>query len=181
MTRIPIYQMTYGQNSQGNTGLMFTSEQENFTSQSILFTVPIIEPFAHPIDVFNYVESYKFYFPFLLNERYMELEAKVNFPEFVFNVPETKYQVAFEADADNFYNWQYYLSLVFKSPKRPLHRNLKYVGNADKLIPNKTFGFVTLAPIDLYEMDELYLEHKGVFVGLTSNFGFESFIAGNRQ
>ena len=35
----------------------------------------------------------------------------------------------------------------------------------------KNHGFLVLKPIDLNEMNELYLKQKGIFVGLTPNFG----------
>ncbi|RZL25218.1 MAG: hypothetical protein EOO96_23150, partial [Pedobacter sp.] len=88
MTRIPIYQMTFGQNAKEVDGLVFTSEHENNGNQTILFTIPIIEPFENPFDFIEYFERSTFYFPFLLNGRYMDLEAKVEFPEFTFDVPE---------------------------------------------------------------------------------------------
>lgn len=173
--------MTYGQNEKGESGLVFPSELDDSNGQSILFTVPIIEPFTHPMDIVEYMESHTFYFPFLLNEKYIELEARGDFPDLLFNIPETQYQIVFEIDTDNLNTWQYfYYSRRFKLPWRNKSHTIKYVGTNDKLILPKTSGFIPIAPVDLYEMDELYLEHKGIFVGLTPSFGMESFLNLNR-
>jgi len=162
MARIPIYQMTYGQNQEGEKGLVFTTEQTEYNNQSLIFTIPIVKTFDHPFDIHYYFESNKFYFPFSLNEEYLELEATVSFPEMIFRIPNTEYQVAFEVDMDYFYPWWLL--------RRNSFRRQEYVGKFNHLI-DSNHGFVILLPVDLYEMDELYTEHSGIFVGLTPNFG----------
>lgn len=163
MTRIPIYQMTYGQDKEGKPGLVFTSEQEDYDSQSILFAIPIVEPFRHPFDFIDNFEHQTIYFPFLLGDKYFDLEAKMNFPELVFTVPDKNIQITFEIGIDNMWGWDF-----FPFRRQPF-KYTKYVGNQKLLLKNN--GFLTLLPVDLYEMDELYNKHQGVFVGLTPNFG----------
>ena len=166
MIRIPVYQMTYGLGKGGSYGLVFTSELETSSSQSILFTIPVIK-YSHPIiflEEIRYSRNYTIYFPFLLGERYFNLEAEINISELIFTVPETDFQITFEIDLDESIN-----RLLSPYRERVLVIS-NYVGNEEQLIlPN--YGFLTLLPVDLYEMDELYIEHKGVFVGLTPNFG----------
>lgn len=164
MTQIPIYQMTYGQDYEGKPGLVFTSEQEGYGSQSFLYAIPILEPFSYPFDLIENFERQTFYFPFLLGDKYFDLEAKVIFPDLIFTIPEKDIQITFAIDTEKFLNWDYF------SFKRQLNRQTKYVGKENKFLI-KNYGFLNLLPVDLYEMDELYNNHKGVFVGLTPFFG----------
>ena len=164
MNRIPIYQMSYSQDSDGNLGLVFTSEQELHDNRSIMFVVPLIEPFRHPFEFIGNFEHQSIYFPFLLGEKYYELEAKINFPDLEFTIPEKNIKITFSIGIDNFINWNFI-------PFRQQQNNFpKYIGKHNKLLTENN-GFLSLAPVDLYEMDELYNEHQGVFVGLTPNFG----------
>ena len=164
MARIPIYQMSIGQNKEGVNGFVFSSELEEHDSLSIIFTIPITSPFDHPSGIEEYFYFNTFYFPFSLRDKYLELEAKVNFPDMVFEVPNTDFQVTFEIGQNDFYNWPLYR---FRRNRYGKHR---YVGNKNNLIKSNE-GFITLLPVDLIEMDELYLQHRGTFVGLTPNFG----------
>lgn len=168
MTRIPIYQMTYGQDREGNTGLVFPSEQEGYDSQSILFTIPIVEPFRHSFDLLKFFDYQEFYFPFLLGEKYYDLKAKVNFPDLVFSVPEKSIDIVFEIDRGNFGVWEFFPF------RRRQYKRTKYVGKQNGLLM-KTYDFMNLLPVNLYAMDELYNKHQGVFVGLTPNFGNNDF------
>lgn len=158
--------MTYGQDSEGKPGLVFPTEQEEYGNQSVLFTIPITYnyPLNHSMEFIDYLKSIRIIFPFQLKDEYYELEGKVNFPEVVFDIPKSEIKITFEIDNDQVFNWHL---LPFR--RRP-HRKLKYVGKQKHLIINNN-GFLILQPIDIYEMDELYLKHKGIFVGLTPNFG----------
>lgn len=160
--------MTFGQGSDGKPGLVFASEQEEYGNQSVLFTIPILDDFRHPVEFIDYLEHTTIIFPFQLGEEYLELKGKINFPEITFEIPKSDIKITFEIDNDNIFSWH-----VFPFRRRP-YRNMKYVGNQTNLIL-KNHGFLILQPIDLYEMDELYLKHKGVFVGLTPNFGSDNF------
>ncbi|SRR5258706_677921 len=164
MTPIPIYQMAYGQDNEGKPGLVFTSEQEGYDNQSILFAIPVVEPLNHPFEFIERFEHQTIYFPFLLEDKYLELKAKVNFPDLIFAIPNKDIQITFTIDTDNFWGWDFF------SFRRQFKGHTKYVGKQNKLLLNNN-GFLTLLPVDLYEMDELYNKHRGVFVGLTPNFG----------
>lgn len=164
MARIPIYQMSFGQNKESEKGLIFSSELPEYSMQSIIFTIPIPSNFHHPMEFEDYFYLNTFFFPFSLNDEYLELDAKVNFPEMIFNVPNTDFQITFDIDIESFYNWRYFPFRIRKN------RMTKYVGEKKNLI-YKNDGFLTLLPTDIVEMDELYLKHKGIFVGLTPNFG----------
>jgi hypothetical protein len=155
--------MAYGQDNEGKPGLVFTSEQQEYDSQSILFAIPLVEQFTHTFDLINDLKHAQIYFPFLLADEYLELDAVINFPDLKFTIPDKDIQITFAIDTDNLWEWEFF-------PFRRLFKGAKYVGNAQKLIV-KNNGFLTLLPIDLFEMDELFNEHKGVFVGLTPNFG----------
>ena len=166
ISSVTVYQMTYGQDADGNSGLVFTTEQEEYSNQSVLFVIPIVDnfPFHRPFEFFDYLEELKIYFPFQLDEEYYELEGKVNLPEVVFNIPKSDMKITFEIDSDNGSYWN-----VFPFRHRR-YRKLKYVGKQKHFVKSNN-GFLILQPIDLYEMDELYLNRKGVFVGFTPNFG----------
>lgn len=164
MRRIPIYQMTYGQSEDGKPGLVFTSEQEGYDSQSIYFGIPILEPINYWFDLIEYFDRHTFYFPFILGEKYFEIEAKVNFPELIFAIPNNDIKITFEIDRNKFGGWDFF-PFIQRS-----YNDLKYVGKHNKLFP-KNKGFLTLLPVDLYKMNELYNNNQGVFVGLTPNFG----------
>lgn len=164
ISRIPIYQMAFGQGSDGKPGLVFASEQSEYESQSVLFAIPITDEFHHPFEFIDYLEHSSVIFPFQLEDEYYELKGKINFPEITFEIPKTDIKITFEIDNDNIFSWQ-----VFPFRRRP-YQNMKYVGEQTSLIL-KNHGFLILQPVDLYEMDELYLKHKGIFVGLTPNFG----------
>lgn len=164
MSRIPIYQMTFGQGYNGGPGLVFTTEQEVYSSQSILFTIPIVDNIRHPLEFIDYLRHSKVIFPFQLGDKYYDLEGTVNFPEITFDIPETETKIIFEIDNENILSWHFFRF------RRKSFRRMKYVGKQNNFIV-KNDGFIILQPVDLYEMDELYLKHKGVFVGLTPNFG----------
>lgn len=164
ISRIPVYQMTFGQGSDGKTGLVFTSEHQEYSNQSVLFTIPIIDNFRDPFEFIDYFRYGRIIFPFQLDGEYLELEGEINFPEVNFKVPDTDFNIAFELDNNNIFAWH-----IFPFKRRP-YRGIKYVGTQNSLIL-KNRGFIILQPVELYEMDELYLKHKGIFVGLTPNFG----------
>jgi len=160
--------MTFGQDKNGNPGLIFPSEQEKSASQSILFTIPVTEQFNHSIISLK-LDRQTIYFPFLLGDKYFELLANINLPQLFFTVPEVNIQIIFEIDDINFSGWG-----IFPF-KRRFFRRIKYVGSYGKLVPQNR-GFLILLPVDLGKMDELYNNYKGVFVGFTPNFGiFPSF------
>lgn len=138
-----------------NIGLLFASEADEFSDQSVVFTVPLLDEPRHPFTMIDYFQRQSFYFPALLDQKYLEIEAKIDFPVLVFTVPTTDFTISFALDLDPFYYNR--------------RRRLKYVGKNSKLVPANR-GFVPLLPLDVFEMDELYLKHKGVFVGLTPNF-----------
>jgi hypothetical protein len=162
--RIPIYQFTLGQNQQGDFGLLFPLEIEENSSQSILYAIPIIDKFQDPFHFIQNLSEVQFYFPFLLDEEYYELEGKVNFPEITFEVPNTEYRIVFEIE-DRVYRWP-----PFYFFEKKIYPYQKYVGKFNAFLGN-TNGFLFLEPTDIFEMDDLYFEHKGVFIGLTPNFG----------
>lgn len=162
MRRIPIYQMSLGVDQNGRVGFLFPSEIEDESNQSIIFALPFTHPFHHPFDLGEYLERNEFYFPIEINGKYQELKAKVDFPELIFSVPNTEYKIAFQLEMGHIHNW----------PMQPFGDKLKYkyIGKSNNIIP-KNNGFLTLLPVDLYELDEFYMKHKGIFVGLTPNFG----------
>lgn len=163
MHRIPIYQMSYGQNNESENGFVFSSELSEYSLQSIAFTIPLPSNLHHPMDFEDYFDLNTFFFPFSLDEEYFELEAEINFPEMTFKVPKTDFNITFEIELENFYDWRYVLL--------PMGKNrIRYVGKEQNLI-YKNDGFLSLLPTDVMEMNELYLKHNGIFVGLTPNFG----------
>lgn len=162
ISRIPIYQMTYGKNNEGEFGLMFSSEQGDNGSQSVVFAIPILESFKHPFRFIESIEHVSVYFPFEMEGVYYELEAKIEFPELFFQVPNTDIVITFSFDLENTFNWS-----ILPFIRR---KEMNYIGKDEGLIlPN--IGFLTLMPIDLQEMDSLYLKYRAIFVGLTPNFG----------
>lgn len=62
--RIPVYQMTIGQNSEGKSGLIFSSEQKETSSQAVVFAIPVVEQYHHPFDFIEHVDMQQVYFPF---------------------------------------------------------------------------------------------------------------------
>lgn len=164
--------MRFGLDENKNVGLLFASETDEFSDQSVVFTVPLVDEPRHPFALMDYFQQQSFYFPALLDQEYLEIEAKVDFPALIFTVPKTDFTISFELDLDPFYYFELWQDL---SPYPPSmfpnrRRKLKYVGKDSKLVPANR-GFVPLLPLDVFEMDELYIKHKGVFVGLTPNFG----------
>lgn len=164
--------MTFGQCNDGKPGLVFTTEQEEYGNQSVLFVIPIVDNFLDPHKFVDYLEHTKVVFPFQMGDKYFDLEGKINFPEVTFEIPETDIKITFEIDNDNIFGWH-----IFPFKRRP-YRNMKYVGKQKNLIV-KNSGFIVLRLVDLFKMEELYLKHKGIFVGLTPNFGKNDYY--NRQ
>ena len=164
--------MTFGQMKGKEPGLLFTSEVEENSDQSVLFTVPLLEEPRHPFALVDYFHENSFYFPALLNEKYLELEATADFPELIFTVPGTEFTITFELDIDPYYRYDLWRDFMpYPRAKYPTRgRRLKYAGEASRFIPTNR-GFLPLLPLDVFEMDELYVRHRGVFVGLTPNFG----------
>ena len=168
MALIPIYQMTYGQDNHGNEGLVFASEQENTTNQSIMYVIPILENYEHAFEIIDSLEFDTIYFPFLLGEKYFNLKARLNFPELIFDIPETNGgKIVFQIEGDHQFTLDF--NYPFRS-KRKFFKKLKYVG-FEKGFVVKNNGFIALLPIDIFEMDALYNEHQGIFVGMTPKFG----------
>ncbi len=156
--------MAFGYDNQGSMGLFFSDEIENNTGQSVLFVLPIPPDVNyHPIELSHYFVDKQIFFPFELNGEYLPLEAQVNFNELIFYIPKVNIEVVFEIDMETFFTsfWQkrYFIS------KQP--NIFRYLGKHN--IPSN-YIFIPLIVVDLYKMDELYLKHKGIFVGLTPNF-----------
>lgn len=149
--------MTIGQGRDG-IGYIFSSEQQEFGNQSLLFVIPVIENIRYPLNIISYLESYQFYFPVLLKDRYSELDGEFYFPEIVFSIPETDIKITFSVEDGS-----------FTRQILNLKRSMKYVGNQSQAIV-KNYGFIQLMPIDINEMDELYFSHNAIFVGLTPKF-----------
>ena len=160
ISRIPIYQMTFGQGNNGKSGLVFASEQAENKSQVVLFTLPVIDGFQRQFNLKDYLEYSTLIFPFEHENKYYELKGKINFPEIIFEIPKTDIIIKFEI----------YNQLNFRGHFHRPYPRMEYVGMQTSLIL-KNHGFLVLKPIDLNGMNELYLKHKGIFVGLTPNFG----------
>lgn len=155
--------MAFGQNSEGKEGLLFASELEENDYPSVMFVVPVINSLADTNGLWGYLEKGDFYFPILLGDKYIELKAKVNLPYFNFAIPGIDISYSFELEVNSVYPWP--IILLNRAREKPF----KYIGSHDSFLV-KNDGFFSLLPIDLYEMDQLYYEHKGVFVGYTPNF-----------
>jgi hypothetical protein len=160
ISRIPIYQMTFGQGDKGKPGLVFASEQAENKSQLVLFTIPVIDGFQRQVNLIDYLEYSTLIFPFELENNYYELKGKINFPEIIFEIPKTDLIIKFEI----------YNQLNFRGHFHRPYPRMEYVGMKKSVIL-KNHGFLVLKPIDLNEMNELYSKQKGIFVGLTPNFG----------
>jgi hypothetical protein len=156
--------MSFGQDSDGQIGLVFTTEQPADTNQSILFALPLPDQLVHPLKLIDLLEHEAIYFPFLLGDKYYNLRGEVSFPEVVFTVPGIGIQITFEIDGRELFDWTFYRPI-----KRKTNR-LKYVGKQNNYIERNT-TFLNLLPVDLLSMDDLYNDHGGVFVGFTPNFG----------
>ena len=163
--RIPVYQMCLSLDEEEKPGLVFPSEYHEDGNQSVLYAVPLLHAIHHPFDIIDFFHHQSIYFPFELNGEYFELEAKINFPELTFKVPKVNINITFVVDNESHSGWWNIY---------PYNRNsfgkLKYIGKNNKIIRNN-FEFIYLMPVDLFEMDVLYIKHKGIFVGLTPQFG----------
>lgn len=163
MNPIPVYQISLTSHRNGASGLVFTSEQEDTWSQSILFVLPITEDVAYRSELRKLIDRQQIFFPFLLGEQYINLQAQVSFPELRFTVPGTDIIITFELRNN-------VISERFRFYDRGFFKNLKYTGKANYLMV-KNFGFLNVVPLDLKAMDQVYLKYGGLFVGLTQNFG----------
>ena len=162
MRRVAVYQMAFGLDQSGRVGLLFPSEIEDESNQSIMFAIPFTYPFHHPFDFDGYFDRNEFYFPIEINGKYQELKAQIDFPEFIFSVPDTDYKITFQIEMSDFPHWP-----IYPFRDKPKY---KYIGKSSNIIPQNN-GFLILQPMDIFELDELYMKHKGIFVGLTPNFG----------
>jgi hypothetical protein len=174
MSRIPIYQMTIGQNENGKIGLLFSDEEASFGNQSIVYAIPIRHDSRDLFEIVHDMERQEIYFPFEMEGKYYELDAKIRFPEFRFSIPESDTEIVFEAEQEQY--WPEY----FLRPFPRLVRQYKYVGNRGQLLQSYE-SFVSLLPYDIFEMDDLYLKRKGIFVGWTPAFNGETLNSNDRR
>ncbi len=157
--RLPVFQMAYGQRK-GKNGLMFSSELEEVTSQSVLFAIPLFDYSRRYYNIRRYLEDQEVFFPFFLDDKYYELIASIDYPTLTFKIPNKEIEIVFEIEDAN-----YFYRSRFPFGKR-VRKNQKYVGDEIDLVKGEV-EFLTLIPIDLFEMDDLYEKYKGVFVGMT--------------
>lgn len=161
-SRIPIYQMTYGKDEDGNVGLQFGSEQGDTGSQSVVFVAPIPDT-LHAFEIIKSLQHIEIYFPFEMDAKYYELKAKIDFPRLIFEIPNLNSSITFVIDSDGISSRVLYPFVGKKN-------RIKYIGRMSNLIPSN-IGFMILIPVELQKMNELYEHHKAVFVGRTPNFG----------
>lgn len=161
MMVLPVYQMGLGEDDNGKPGLVFTTELDN-DNQSLIFAIPIPEGYLHTFELLDEMDNKQIVFPFLLKDKYYNLVGEINFTEVVFRVPEVDIRVVFELNDIGFLAYSPFV-------RRPFRYN-KYVGKHKSLLV-KHEGFLAIAPADMSELNDLYSQHKGVFVGFTPNFG----------
>lgn len=167
--RLPIFQFVIGINSEGEEGLLFSSELEGDESQSICFAVPVPRNITHPFEVQDFLYHSNFYFPFVFdrvedNGEILELEPEVDFPELIFRVPRFEKEIIFNFDVfPSEFEWEWRFGRRKFSKYFP-----KYVGNS---LLSKSQPCVFLSTEDVFLMNDLYEQQGGVFVGLTTNFG----------
>ena len=173
MTRIPIYQMTIGYQEEdgGEIGLIFPDENEENNSHSVLFTLAIPKAITKLDALVNYLGERTIYFPFYLNDKYLELEANFSYSNLNFKIPEVPYDIEFKIESNLFkQRIQFYFMRTAKNILKPYKTkkkyNLIYSGKHVELIDSKC-DLLLLKPIDLQFMNSLFINYKGVFVGMT--------------
>lgn len=151
--RIPVFQMVLKENN-NTIGLVFSTEMEEFVSQSILFVIP---KFINGKLLSENFEDVLVYFPVDANSEYVELESTIRNKLLNFNTSVENIEISFEVQFDN---------KSFEQLK--LEKVLKYIGKENYLL-NKEF--YVISPKSIRKMDKLYLKHKITFVGMTPKFG----------
>lgn len=155
MIRVPIYQMAYNFNDP--FGLVFPSEIDD-DNQSILFVIP---KYIEGNMTENQIENLLFYFPFDLNNEYLELTSSIENSLLTFEAPLFNSEIQFKVDFENEF-----------LKNNGFDIDLNYVGKHS--FADEIKSFVVIIPLDIKLMDRLYFRTKGLFIGLTPDFNSEN-------
>lgn len=174
-----VYQMTYGRNKAGEEGLFFPSE-ELIYAEFIRFVIPLKNytpwskypratyPGLRYPGIIAALKNEEFIFPFLWQNEYTELKAFFEINEaadpLIFP-PAISFAIANAAGLVVHFSLDIEITIVGALPIEVIN----YKGQ-HKSIVEANHGFINLLPVDVRNMDILYLEHKGLFVGRNPNF-----------
>jgi hypothetical protein len=174
---LPVYQLCLSFDSaQDKFGFVFPSEIPDSEYPAIHYCIPITEALVHgPLWTHEFMSHHKIYFPMSINGNYKEVIGEFDFPNVVFRVPDTNYQITFDIDLFDSGHFPFF---YYDFPN--MKKLYTYIGKQTNLMV-KNIGFISLIPIDSNELDHLYKEHNALFVGLTSKFGNEEFLSNNRK
>jgi hypothetical protein len=158
---LPVCQVACALGQNEEPGLLFSTELKEDASRSFHYGLPL--PTKPPRDVFK--NGHEVFFPIAIGQRVVELRTKLA-PRMAFDVPGTELSVKFTLKLPlEYIRWP--LGYPFRTPIS------RYVGTKKAFVD---FFFAVLQPIDLEEMDQLYLKYSVVFVGQTTVFGRETII-----
>lgn len=172
MAKLPVYQMTYGSGQNGDVGLVFSCDEVH-SGHAILFTIPLTDSIPDLKSLKLYFERNKIYFPVQFGEQYHELKAEVIFPDLFFTMPDVNVTVRFQLDISPF--------SYARINKDSVPEFLDFVDKPSSIII-RNYGFLSLIPKEVDKLNEFFLQHKGIFVGLTPSFGRgENFVSADNQ
>ena len=146
--------------------MVFSDEVGEGASQSFSYMIPVQKTRRHPLfldELLLGLRDIEILFPCTFAAEEIVLASRLAFPEITFNVELLNRGISFEPNFD-------FCSSLYGADNRRSCLSRKYVGSYG-LLAKDHIEFVELLPIDIDEMNSLYLDHAFVFVGLTQSFG----------
>ena len=184
-----ILQMVIINNTNNFPSLIFSSELDNYQSQSIQFCLPISNTITSTNILVDYLQYFDIYMPFSLNDEVINIKSILKFPYLEFDlskITNSKKSMTFKFEIENpflikrrFYNVRKFSLRGFKIRRlRGKIQNrdflaLNYIGSW-KNINKRTTHFIILNPIDLKNLNDCYIEYNLIPIGGSLNFGLKN-------
>ncbi|GAB5514003.1 hypothetical protein [Rhodopirellula baltica] len=159
-----VCQMTWSSNRSGVKGLVFSDELADDDGQAFGYWLPLR---VRDLSLFDFgmlafgLPDYQVRFPCTLRNEEIELATRMSSTELSFSISQFDETISFELNLA--------LASLLVSETPPYFAHEKYVGEID--IPRDRLVFVEMLPVDIELMNEMFQEHRLVFVGQTKSFG----------
>lgn len=172
--RLPIFQMTWAEKN-GEFGLMYPSEIE-YDSQDFSFVIPVPVGYINNRPRFDRLKTNilktQYFFPVEIAGEYMEVNGEVDIKEDLFE-PDNDNTVKFiipNGTSVEFYIDLFFLKSLYRVKGINRVKMSQYIGNFKKPV-FEDFVFIPIIPKNAKILNDLYINHQGIFVGYTKDFG----------
>lgn len=181
-------------NTNNIPSLIFTSELNNYQSQSVHFCLPIHKKIEKTSTLIKYLRYFDIHMPFSSNDEVLNIKGNLKFPYLEFDISKftnTKKVIVFELLLNNYFYkkniWAVVRNISVRALQNRRSKNrrsenglynrdfplLKYIGKWKNIDKKKT-QFILLNPVDLNSLNKCYLEYNLIPIGGSLNFALKN-------